>query len=76
MSEQLGMQNKKAAFNEWYNEVIVKTELAEHSTVSGCMVVRPNAYAVWEIVQNELDARFKAHGVKNAYFPRFIHSVM
>ncbi|MBI4017508.1 MAG: proline--tRNA ligase, partial [Candidatus Aenigmarchaeota archaeon] len=72
MSEQLGMQNKKAAFSEWYNEVIVKAELAEHSAVSGCMVVRPNAYAVWEIVQNALDARFKARGVKNAYFPMFI----
>lgn len=72
MSEQLGMQHKKSAFAEWYKEVILKAELADYSAVSGCMVIRPYAYAIWELVQQELDSRFKALGVENAYFPLFI----
>src|SRR3989344_5021574 len=72
MSEQLGMTYKKSEFSEWYNEVIQKAELADHSSVSGCMVIRPYAFAMWETVQSELDRRFKARGVKNAYFPMLI----
>lgn len=72
MAEQLGVQTKKSNFSEWYQEVIAKAELADHSAVSGCMVIRPYAFAAWETIQKELDARFKTRGVKNLYFPIFI----
>ncbi|QQG39893.1 MAG: proline--tRNA ligase [Candidatus Aenigmatarchaeota archaeon] len=72
MSEQLGMQHKKSEFSEWYNEIVQKAELADHSSVSGCMVIRPYAHAIWERIQRALDDRFKARGVQNTYFPMFI----
>src|SRR3954447_25866131 len=59
-------------FPEWYQQVIRAAELAEPSDVRGCMVIRPWAYAVWENMQRQLDAMFKATGHKNAYFPLFI----
>ncbi|OGR01052.1 MAG: proline--tRNA ligase [Deltaproteobacteria bacterium RIFOXYA12_FULL_61_11] len=59
-------------YPEWYQQVIRAAELAENSPVRGCMVIRPWGYALWENIQRVLDARFKATGHKNAYFPLFI----
>ncbi|MEO8296043.1 MAG: proline--tRNA ligase, partial [Gemmatimonadota bacterium] len=56
----------------WYNEVIMRAELADYSPVRGCMVIRPNGYAIWEQMQRALDDMFKATGHQNAYFPLFI----
>jgi len=72
MSEELGMTVKKDDFNEWYIELIKKSGLADYSAVSGCMVIRPYAYGMWEKIKSLLDERFKKLGVKNAYFPLFI----
>lgn len=59
-------------YSKWYNELVVKADLAEQSAVRGCMVIKPYGYAIWETIQAELDRRFKEHGVKNAYFPLLI----
>ena len=59
-------------YSKWYNELVVKADLAEQSAVRGCMVIKPYGYAIWEIIQAELDRRFKENGVKNAYFPLLI----
>lgn len=64
--------SKSQDFSQWYVDVILKAELADYSPVRGCMVIRPYGYAVWENMQKLLDARFKATGHKNAYFPLFI----
>ncbi|MDX2193047.1 MAG: proline--tRNA ligase [Gemmatimonadales bacterium] len=59
-------------FSEWYNQLIMKAELADYSPVRGCMVIRPNGYAIWEEMQRALDRMFKETGHQNAYFPLFI----
>ncbi len=59
-------------YSKWYNELVVKADLAEQSAVRGCMVIKPYGYAIWETIQRELDNRFKALGVQNAYFPLLI----
>jgi len=59
-------------FSEWYNDVIMQAELADHSPVRGCMVIRPHGYRIWELMQGALDDMFKATGHQNAYFPLFI----
>ena len=59
-------------FAQWYTDVVLKTELVDYGPVKGTMVIRPYGYAIWENIQKDLDARFKATGVKNAYFPMFI----
>ena len=59
-------------YSKWYNELVVKADLAEQSAVRGCMVIKPYGYAIWETIQAELDHRFKENGVKNAYFPLLI----
>ena len=59
-------------FPQWYTDVVVKTELVDYGPVKGTMVIRPYGYAIWENIQAELNRRFKARGVKNAYFPLFI----
>src|SRR3990170_5325010 len=60
-------------FARWYQDVIMQAELAEPAeVVKGCMVIRPHGYAIWERMQAELDARFKATGHQNAYFPLLI----
>ncbi|MFH0870648.1 MAG: proline--tRNA ligase [archaeon] len=70
---ELGITVKKANdFSEWYPQVIRKAELIEYSLVSGCMVIRPYAYSIWEMVQSFLDKEFKKLGVQNAYFPLLI----
>jgi prolyl-tRNA synthetase len=59
-------------FGRWYLDVVRKAELADYSPVKGCMVIRPYGYAIWELMQQALDRRFKATGHVNAYFPLFI----
>ncbi len=59
-------------YPEWYQQVVKASDMAEHSPVRGCMVIKPWGYALWENIQRELDDMFKASGVKNAYFPLFI----
>ena len=59
-------------FSAWYNEAVLRAELADYSPVRGCMVIRPNGYGIWERMQRVLDDMFKATGHKNAYFPLFI----
>ena len=59
-------------YSRWYTDVVVKAELADYAPVRGCMVIRPYGYALWENIQKALDARFKATGHKNAYFPLLI----
>lgn len=59
-------------YSKWYNEIVVKADLAENSGVRGCMVIKPYGFAIWEKMQAELDRMFKATGHVNAYFPLFI----
>ena len=59
-------------YSKWYNELVVKADLAENSAVRGCMVIKPYGYAIWENMQKELDAMFKETGHENAYFPLFV----
>lgn len=63
---------KNVDLSEWYNQVIQKAEMADYSDVKGFMVIRPNAYSIWESIQSDLDKRIKALGVRNAYFPLLI----
>jgi prolyl-tRNA synthetase len=59
-------------YSKWYNELVVKANLAENSAVRGCMVIKPYGYAIWEKMQAELDRMFKETGHENAYFPLFV----
>ena len=59
-------------YSQWYLDVIAAADLAENSPVRGCMVIKPNGYAIWEKVQQTLDLEFKRKGVQNAYFPLLI----
>lgn len=63
---------KEENFSEWYQQVVQKAELADYSTVKGCMIIRPNAYHVWQQIQDYFNSRLKRLKVKNAYFPLFI----
>src|SRR5690554_3624303 len=70
MSKKLSRREEN--YSAWYNELVIKADLAEHSEVRGCMVIKPHGYAVWEKMQSALDAMFKETGHVNAYFPLFI----
>ncbi len=59
-------------YSQWYNDLVIKADLAENSAVRGCMVIKPYGYAIWEKIQAELDKKFKETGHENAYFPLFI----
>ena len=59
-------------YSKWYNELVVKADLAENSSVRGCMVIKPYGYSIWEKMQAELDKKFKQTGHENAYFPLFV----
>jgi prolyl-tRNA synthetase len=59
-------------YSEWYNQLVYKADLAEHSAVKGCMVIKPHGYAIWENMQRVLDQMFKDTGHSNAYFPLFV----
>ncbi len=73
MSEDMGVTVKKSEnFDEWYIQVILKSGLADYSDVSGCLILRPDAYFIWEQIQKHTDAEFKKIGIKNVYFPLFI----
>lgn len=63
---------RKEDYSQWYNELVVRADLAEHSAVRGCMVIKPYGYAIWEKVQAQLDKMFKETGHENAYFPLFV----
>jgi prolyl-tRNA synthetase len=72
MADNKALTPRAQDFSAWYNELIMKAELADYSPVRGCMVIRPNGYAIWEQMQAALDGMFKATGHQNAYFPLFI----
>lgn len=72
MSEELGLSVKKEDFDKWYIEVILKSELADYSDVSGCIILRPDSYFIWEQIQKFTDENFKKAGIQNVYFPLFI----
>ncbi|MEL0274471.1 MAG: aminoacyl--tRNA ligase-related protein, partial [Flavobacteriaceae bacterium] len=59
-------------YSKWYNELVQRADLAEHSDVRGCMVIKPYGFAIWEKMKEELDKKFKATGHQNAYFPLFV----
>src|SRR5881227_1542871 len=72
MADEKKLTTRAADFSAWYNEVVLRSELADYSPVRGCMVIRPNGYGIWERMQRQLDDMFKATGHQNAYFPLFI----
>ena len=72
MADSKALTTRAADFSAWYNDVIMRAELADYSPVRGCMVIRPNGYAIWEQMQQALDRMFKETGHQNAYFPLFI----
>lgn len=67
-----GITSREADYSAWYNELVTKADLAEHSDVRGCMVIKPYGYSIWEKMQQVLDQMFKDTGHSNAYFPLFI----
>ena len=72
MSDDKKLTTRAENFSEWYNELVLRSELADYSPVRGCMVIRPHGYGIWERMQRALDDMFKATGHVNAYFPLFI----
>lgn len=72
MADDKKLTTRAQDFSAWYNEVVLKAELADYSPVRGCMVIRPSGYGIWERMQRALDDKFKATGHQNAYFPLFI----
>ncbi|MBP6756848.1 MAG: proline--tRNA ligase [Bacteroidia bacterium] len=66
------LTSRAADYSKWYNEIVVKADLADHSAVRGCMVIKPYGYGIWENMQKTLDKMFKDTGHVNAYFPLFI----
>ena len=67
-----GITARSQNYSQWYLDVIERAQLAENSSVKGCMVIKPYGYAIWENIQKKLDKRIKIMGVDNAYFPLFI----
>ena len=67
-----GITSKNDDYSQWYNDIVIKADLAEHSSVKGCMVIKPYGYSIWEKIQAVLDQKFKDTGHSNAYFPLFI----
>ncbi|HEX9083695.1 MAG TPA: aminoacyl--tRNA ligase-related protein, partial [Gemmatimonadaceae bacterium] len=72
MAEDKKLTKRSEDFSAWYNEVVLKAELADYSPVRGCMVIRPRGYGIWERMQQQLDQMFKDTGHVNAYFPLLI----
>lgn len=72
MAELKNLTKRSENYSQWYNELVVKADLAEQSAVRGCMVIKPYGYAIWEKMQRQLDDMFKATGHVNAYFPLLI----
>ena len=67
-----GIVKRSEDFSKWYNELVLKADLAEHSDVRGCMIIKPYGYAIWEKIKDQLDVMFKETGHQNAYFPLLI----
>ena len=67
-----GITSREASYANWYNDIVKKAGLADHSAVRGCMVIKPYGFGIWEKMQGQLDKRFKETGHVNAYFPLFI----
>ena len=63
------LTKREVDYSKWYNELVVKADLAENSAVRGCMIIKPYGFAIWEKMKEELDKKFKATGHQNAYFP-------
>ena len=72
MADERKLTKRSEDFSAWYNEVVLRAELADYSPVRGCMVIRPRGYGIWERMQQQLDTMFKDTGHENAYFPLFI----
>ena len=72
MADDKKLTSRAEDFSAWYNEVVLRAELADYAPVKGCMVIRPNGYGIWERMQRALDDMFKATGHRNAYFPLLI----
>src|SRR6185436_3978092 len=72
MSDDKKLTTRAEDFSAWYNELVLRAELADYAPVRGCMVIRPNGYGIWERMQRALDTAFKATGHENAYFPLLI----
>ncbi len=72
MANEKTLTTQAEDFSAWYNEVVLRAELADYSPVRGCMVIRPYGYRLWELMRDRLDLRFKETGHQNAYFPLFI----
>ncbi|HUO52223.1 MAG TPA: proline--tRNA ligase [Gemmatimonadaceae bacterium] len=72
MADDKKLPTRAEDFSAWYNEVVLRAELADYSPVRGCMVIRPDGYGIWERIQRGLDDMFKATGHRNAYFPLLI----
>ena len=66
------LTSRNEDYSKWYNEIVIKADLAENSSVRGCMVIKPYGYSIWEKMQFELDQMFKKTGHQNAYFPLFV----
>ena len=72
MADDKALTPQASDYSAWYNEVVLRAELADYSPVRGCMVIRPYGYRLWELMRDRLDQRFKETGHQNAYFPLFI----
>ena len=72
VSSNLGITSRESNYSEWYNELVLRADLADYSAVRGCMVIKPHGYALWELMQRALDDMFKETGHVNAYFPLLI----
>jgi prolyl-tRNA synthetase len=72
MADDKALTPQAEDFSAWYNEIVLRAELADYSPVRGCMVIRPYGYRLWELMRDQLDLRFKETGHQNAYFPLFI----
>ncbi|MDD4761345.1 MAG: proline--tRNA ligase, partial [Bacteroidaceae bacterium] len=73
MAKELKNLTKRSEnYSKWYNELVVKADLAEQAEVRGCMTIKPYGYSIWEKIQRELDSKFKETGIQNAYFPLLI----
>ena len=72
MADDRKLPKRSEDFSAWYNETVLKAELADYSPVRGCMVIRPRGYGIWERMQQQLDSSFKDTGHQNAYFPLLI----
>src|ERR1035438_3966128 len=72
MSKEFDNKSREEDYSKWYNNIVEKADLAEHSAVKGCMVIKPYGYSIWEKMQSALDKMFKDTGHVNAYFPMLI----